>query len=336
MIQSSMTYSLHSPILFGTPNYWGSLFKWFGGHLEGIMDNLVTLKFFRVLPANGHTPVFADALATIGVLDLPDREQNLNPGVGNDTIVRLEQYEAGQDGMISGEFIRKQVSGIPPEATDDGLAPIELSDGGGLGYSSVFCFHEPTSTILLQAHPLAVTASKLRLYLTLAQNAGYIYNVDSVVKESAWIRYADGVPRKFVVKIATPQNSHGLDGSAETVREGLAIIGEAMDAPYIKIEVSMGTKRGQLNPGVVQSAIQGLLGGNSDQEIDLRQLKASVKKEGEEVDLIDFLEEHLKDRTVLDLSDRNVDQNFAVRLAHARNIMAINLPYLAERYGIQV
>lgn len=102
------------------------------------MDNLVTGKFFIVRPEDNHAPNFLELLRGIRGRDLTDREVDINPGVDNPIIVRLERLDDEDNGFVTGELIRKQTENIPPEANNNGLEPIELSEGGGLAYSSAF------------------------------------------------------------------------------------------------------------------------------------------------------------------------------------------------------
>lgn len=88
------------------------------------MDNSLTLKFLRVTLAHPHGTAFHTALETaLSLGDPHDREKNVNAGMPDPIIIRLERLQPRND-FISGELIRKQISNIPPEANDDGLTPI--------------------------------------------------------------------------------------------------------------------------------------------------------------------------------------------------------------------
>jgi hypothetical protein len=300
------------------------------------MDNSLTLKFLRVTPAHPHGIAFHAALEAALALGTPhEREKDVNAGFLDPIIVRLERLQARND-FAFGELIRKQISNIPPEANDEGLSPIQLSDGGGLGLSSAFRYHRPTRVLLIQANNQAVSAGRLNLYLkAVDQNAEYTF--DPVAREDAWERFNAGAPRRLIMKIAAPDHigqlaNNALANEAETVGTGLASIGEALRGAVITIDVAMGQKKGSLLKGATERVLRTFRRLGAAGELDIKTLSASVKDD-EKTDLIDFLDEHLVIRDRLDLPEQQPDRNYQVRAAFLETQFNDRLGYLHRLFG---
>jgi hypothetical protein len=298
------------------------------------MDNSLTLKFLRVTNAHAHGVAFHTALETAMALgDHHARERNVNAGMPDPIIVRLERLQSRND-FISGELIRKQISNIPPEANDDGLTPIRLTEGGGLGLSSAFRYHRPTRVILIQANNQAVSVGRLNLYLkAVDQNAEYVF--DPVPRADAWNRFNSGVPRRLVLKVASPSHipaGNALDNEARTVGDGIASISEALRGASITIEVSMGQRRGSLLKGATERVLRTFRRMKREGEIDVRMLSAAVTDD-DGTDMIDFLDEHLVVRDRLDLPDNDPNRNYELRAAFLEATFNANLGYIHEHYG---
>lgn len=298
------------------------------------MDNSLTLKFVRVTTAYAHGIPFHTALETAMALgDPPTRERNINAGMPDPIIVRIERLRSRND-FVSGELIRKQVSNIPPEANDGGLTPIQLSEGGGLGLSSAFRYHRPTRVLLIQANNQVVSIGRLNLYLkAIDQSAEYVF--DPVPRADAWNRFNSGLPRRLVLKVASPDHipaGNALDNEARTVGDGIATISEALRGAVITIEVSMGQHRGSLLKGATERVLRAFRRMKRDGELDVRMLSAAVKDD-EGTDMIDFLDEHLVVRDRLDLPDNDPNRNYELRAAFLESTFHANLGYIHAHYG---
>jgi hypothetical protein len=298
------------------------------------MDNSLTLKFLRVTPAYAHGIAFHTALETAFALGDPhQRERNINAGMPDAIIIRLERLRL-HNNFVYGELIRKQISNIPPEANDDGLTPIQLSDGAGLGLSSAFRYHRPTRVLLIQANNQAVSVGRLNLYLNAVdQNAEYAF--EPVPRADAWTRFNSGLPRRLLLKVASPEHipaGNALDSETRTISEGLATISEALRGAVITIDISMGQKRGSLLKGATERVLRAFRRMERAGELDVKTLSASVKDD-EGTDMIDFLDEHLVVHDRLDLPDGNPDRNYELRATFLETTFNANLRYIHEHYG---
>lgn len=297
------------------------------------MDNTVTAKYFKVSADGNGAPDFLEFLREIAGLELAERETDIAWEGQAALIIRLESLANKQQGFYVGELIRKQTENIPPEANDEGLVPIELSDGGGLAYSSAFSFHKPTSTLLIQANPVAVSHTRFRTYLSdRDSNAEYCF--EPIVKPNAWERFNEGASRKLAMRIANPEHlPANFNADAQTVGGAAASIAEALGGPYITIEVSMGTKKGSLTVNAMRRVIQAFQGAHKNNQLDVRMLNAHVKPDEEPKDVIDFLDEFLIFRENFDLPSDAPTRNLQIRANALLADHRTNLAYLTEIYG---
>ena len=167
---------------------------------DWVLDSRITAKFFRINSENGAAPAFEAAMKNIiNAAQTPKgREKELGPEV----VIRLERLTEEQN-YICGEVVRKQVANIPQEANDDGLTPLALSDGAGLGHSIAFRYNSALRVIAIQFDRRAVSVARFLRYVGL-WNEGAYYKAYPLVRGDAWERYNKGTLRKFEFQIAAP------------------------------------------------------------------------------------------------------------------------------------
>lgn len=108
------------------------------------MDANVSAHFYRVTSAPDGVLDFPDLLLSQAAKPLHERERDVT---GTGIMVRLEDCIAEGEYII-GQFCRKQTSNIPPQAGPEGLTPIALAEGKGLGHVAAFRYHRPTRVIV--------------------------------------------------------------------------------------------------------------------------------------------------------------------------------------------
>lgn len=294
------------------------------------MDNSITAKYFRVT-GEGTAPLFVNILTELFALAIGDREIDINPGQNNPLIIRLERLDTSRSDFVTGELTRKQIIDIPAEANDAGLQPVQLSQGGGLAYPSAFVYHRQSRVILIQANPIAVSQGRLAHYLyNFNQLASYVF--DPVLTTQAWAKFNRGPPRKIVIKLANPSQMIGLTGPANSVAESAANLAEMLEGPTVTIEVSMGQKHGSLARNTVRRIVTSLMG-RSFSEVET--LSVSVKPDGEQTEVIDFLHEFLAYKDVLDLPENDHEQSYQIRSGALRHDFASNIAHINSLYGAQ-
>jgi hypothetical protein len=94
------------------------------------MKTSVTVRFFKVEKNHNTAPDFEVALQTVFAsgVKASQREKDV---FGQ--ILRLERLKKDNT-FWAGEIVRKQIGDIPPEANDNGLQKLSVSEGGGIGH----------------------------------------------------------------------------------------------------------------------------------------------------------------------------------------------------------
>jgi hypothetical protein len=293
------------------------------------MDAIVTARFYRVNPEKGLMPGFAETLLAQMDLPLHKREHDLGTGV----LFRVENCQ-GDGEYVAGQFCRKQVENIPPQAGPLGLAPIVLDHDQGLGHLCAFRYHKPTQIILMQTNILSATPNRVTLYMRALLNGESTYYLEPVLRQDALERFKDRKLRSFTVGFASPSNLEALDDKGIASARGARLLAEAFEGLELTITVKAGRdpkkKKRFLNFDTIKREIEGLMG--SDADVEKLEVQADPDPDDDNRN-IDFLEEHLRCRAELDLSDINVENNYGVRRNFLKSEFETRLPYLLKHFG---
>lgn len=301
--------------------------SWAGG-LE--MDAIVAARFYRVIPEKGLLPNFADTLLGAMAEPIHKRERDLGTGL----LLRVENCTADGD-YIDGQFCRKQLDNIPPQAGPMGLAPILLERGQGLGHLCAFRYHRPTQIVLLQTNILSATPNRVSLYFRALSGATGTYYLEPILRQDALDRFKNRNLRSFTVSFASPENLEALDDQGLASARGARLLSEAFQGLEMTITVKAGREKKKkrfLNFESTKREIEGLLGSGAD--IEKLEVQADPDPDDESRS-IDFLEEHLRCRAELELSEVNVEKNYEIRRDFLKSEFVTRLPYLLKHFGPQ-
>lgn len=292
------------------------------------MDAKVAARFYRVSSKPADTADFPDLLlemmkeAQVGA-----RERNLE---GSCTL-RLENCEADGE-FVSGEFCRKQTVNIPPAAGPEGLKPIELDDGTGMGHVAAFRFHRATRVLLFQHNLVCASANRVGEYLS-AINPAAVFTFVPILREDAWERFTNKDVRALRVSFASPANLEALDEAGVAAAKGARLIAEAYNGVSVEIVVSVGKRRKKfLNFAAVRDTLSKVVGSNADVN------KANVRNKATEEDdsgAINFLREHLRVKEDLTLPENDHASNYQVRKAFLAKGFNDKMSYLLKHFGPQ-
>jgi hypothetical protein len=287
------------------------------------MDTNVSARFFRVSPHVPQAADFPDLLLGQMSKTLSDREYDVTE---TGIFLRLEECKQDKD-FVFGEFCRKQTTNIPPQAGPDGLKPIGLASGQGLGHLAAFRYHKPTRVILLQGNPQCATAHRIGLYL-MRINAAALYTFTPVLREDALERLKDHKVRSFTVQFASPKHLEALDDRNIATAKGAKMLADAFHGFKMTITVSVGKRKKKfLDYLRVNQDISALLA--SDAEIK----KLNVVTDDDEGDPIDFLKELLKAKATLPLPEEDHPKNYGMREAFLKSEFNTHIGYIMKHFG---
>lgn len=285
------------------------------------MDSKLTVRFYRVTePAPGVSD-FGDILLEVPNLGTPaDRERN----IGQDVVIRLEQ-SAARAQTVEGDLCRVQRTNIPPQAGADGLIPIQLNEGHGIGHMAAFLYHRPTRTLALQSNTQSVTPNRLSVYLA-SIDVSQQFQLSPVLTDDALERFRAGSPRKLTVKFAGIDRLDILDDPNIPVAHGARMISDAYAGIDVEITVSVGrTRDNSLAQGPLARTVNRLMGSPGI-------VKLVTKLEGDDQPL-DLLHEQLKDSTELDLPEAQPQRHYEVRRDFLRNAFNRHQQTIVRQFG---
>lgn len=188
------------------------------------MDSNVSARYFRVSAHVVQAPDFPDLLLAEMGKPIKDREHDVT---GTGVLLRVEHCSNEGDFVI-GEFCRKQIVNIPPQAGPNGLKPIILPHGEGIGHVAAFRYHRPTRIILLQNNSQCATPHRIALYVKFASSTAVLYGFSRILREDAWARFKNRKLRSFTVRFASPENLEALDDQNIAAARGAKMLAEGL------------------------------------------------------------------------------------------------------------
>lgn len=290
------------------------------------MDSKITVRFFRITKNHQAAPDFEAALqnALAAGQTAAARQRNING-----SIIRLERLAANGT-CWDGEIVRKQTQNIPPAADDDGLTPLVLNDGSGLGHSIAFRYSPGVQVLAIQFDNRAVSVNRLVAYLR-AIDPAHDYGAFPLIRRDAWERYGRGSPSSVVLEIAAPADLPAVEGEVGSVIASTKRLAEMANAPVITIEVKMGRTRGSLSKGFVDGILDFFTRGEG-REQDVRKLGVTSRTE-DAAEYIDFLQEGLKHSDTLDLPSDDPNVNYRARRNYLEACFNESFDYIRGIYG---
>lgn len=286
----------------------------------------VTVRFFKIEKVHDTAPNLEVALQNVFASGEKAslREKNV---VGQ--ILRMERLK-NDNTFVEGEVVRKQIGDIPPEANDDGLQKLSVSEGGGIGHCIAFRYSPALQVLAIQFDNRAVSVNRLLMYLR-AFDPNYEYRAELMLRKDAWTKYNRGLPTKFSLSVAQPQNLKAVEGTVGSVIESTRRLAEIADGPVITIEVNMGRKKGSLAKDTIDSVLQYFTNGGGATE-DLRKLQVtSANEDGSEA--INFLKDLLKESRDIELPEGLPEQHYEKRRSWVKACFEMHFEYINGVYG---
>lgn len=285
------------------------------------MDSKLTVRFYRVSTPPAGVGDFGDVLLQALDLGTPaDRERD----IGQSVIVRLEGASARAQ-TVEGDLCRVQRTNIPPQAGADGLVPIQLNEGHGIGHMAAFLYHRPTRVLALQSNMQSVTPNRLSIYLA-SIDVAQQFQMAPVLTDDALERFQAGQPRKLTVKFSGIDRLDVFDDPNIPVAQGAKRISDAYAGIDVEITVSVGrTRDNALAQGPIMRTVNQLIGAPGI-------AKLTTKLEGDDQPL-DLLHEQLKESDELDLPEGDPDRHYQVRRAFLRSAFDRQRQTIIRQFG---
>lgn len=287
----------------------------------------VTVRFFKIEKIHESAPDLEVALQDAYAVG-PKACEREREVVGH--TLRLERLK--KDSMFyDGEIVRKQTEDIPPEAIDDGLQKLSVSEGGGIGHCIAFRYSVALQALAIQFDNRAVSVNRLLAYLR-DIDPTFDYRADPIAHQDAWNKYNRGLPTKFEISLAQPQNLAAVEGEVGSVIESTRTLAEIYDGPIINVEITMGRRKGSLAKKAVDDVIKYFTNGAGGTE-DVRKLSAtSVNEDGTEQ--VNFLNDLLRESREVQVPEGDPDGHYKKRRQWLDTCFRTHFDYIKDVYGV--
>jgi hypothetical protein len=271
------------------------------------MERSVSFRFYKVERRTQQVPALAEVLQQIaGVVPKKGRERE----VATDVILRLEEFEKDGPSAVVGELVRVQTTNLPSEVLPTGRSA--LSTKNPLGHGVAFRYVPSSGVLCFQHEPRIASVGRFIDYLSTAWS-GANYVVAPMLRPGAWKRFNSGEVRKLAVRIASPDHLGDVGPKDQAAASAIKAMAAAYEAPSIRIEFSMGNRKGKLAEAVKTFA-KGIWDSVQKGGAGVEQLQAVTYSEDGR-DEIDLIEERLKIGDDLALDDRDPEKNYKIKKA---------------------
>lgn len=287
------------------------------------MDAYIRARFYHVDELPDVRMDFPDLLMDEVRKNYIDRERDLGRGIH----FRLERCTRAGD-FLEGEFCRIQRENVPPQANNDGLLPVTLVDGAGIGHVAAFRYHIPTRVLLLQSNRQCGGHSRITRY-TYDISVKCNFLMQPIMNEDGWERIKGKQFKSFRVKFSAPRNLPHFDDDNLSAADNARLLAEIYNGPEVEIFISVGRKK---NERLDLREVLKLLRRVKSGEAPVSKLEATAT-DGEEIDTVDLVGEDLSLEGHLILPENNPDANYNVRRQFLFDGFSAKMQYIRELYG---
>ena len=291
------------------------------------MDTVVWAHFFGIEKRTATAPDFEDAVRAVWELGEEPGERELELSA-DDTRIRIERFTEQGD-WIEGEVVRVQTSNIPPEAFPEGL---QRSRAQSQGHSMVFRYHKRMHVLLAEKNRIGMTVSRFLRYLKRNDPLAR-YVAPPTADEDSWAKFGRKTISRFSVGISAIADPADIGGVAGAVSSASKRLHDMTHAPTVHISMYSGGAEDGLEKGAIRGAIETLLGGDPNYKV------TALSVSGEDEDdrgstAIDFLDDVLREREEIDLTELDADQSYNERIRFLHDCFATHIDYLERYYGM--
>lgn len=261
----------------------------------------INVDFFRLEPTASYmdhgreesAKRFADGMRAIAI------DHRFNELNREDDQIYLYGSIKREGALILGTLVRKQTNDIPPSFDGSITEQLPLADGQGLGYSTCFLFDPHINLVLIERPRNGVSITTFIKFLQ--------YNFSELPKMDAAtvINPADmknfykmDLLTRFQVRIARVENGRIFGGKGTRSVRQVAKSADKTRATMLDYTIGAPQRIG-LNFKKVRSMVEGFLGFNDDEEVQVLKVTGKVDGEVGPVYPIDFIEQRLRGKITI-------------------------------------
>lgn len=274
------------------------------------MDSRVTVRFYAVAPLDAAHPTLEACLKKlIGLGENPMRD------LGKGVVIQgsnLKQTGA----RFSGDLVRIQSTNLPSLLETPGKKPkkLDLKRGAGLGHHTAFIYDSSIKKLAYQITRNSVSLSHFNSFLATACDASF-FGFYPVIKASE-LKLLNTLNAKTVlIKVADPVKLEAIEDEQMKLRDSLINLQSLSDGVYVRVQVGLANRKGQLDRSKLTNLISWLLEQRDKKKGAVRTIQVIGKDKDQEDVPLDFIKWQLGASEDLDIGSTGPEENYVQRLA---------------------
>jgi hypothetical protein len=286
------------------------------------MDRIISARFYGVTTTKHGQPSFEACLKKVMALG-----ENVAREVGDTFIQSTHVTHTGN--RISGDLLRVQDENLPSLVQTKGKRPekLPLSSGAGLGHHAAFLYDISLSMLAYQLTRNAVSLGLFNAYIAKVCNCAP-FEFLPVFRTSELKQLNKMAPRTLLIKVADPVDLEVVEDEQRKLRASLMNLRGIGEGAYVRIQIGLGNRRGQLDKPKLRAIVSWLLEQRGRQHGGIGTVKV-IGKDFEEGNVpLDFIGAQIGDRENLNLGSTGPDENYNKRHSFLENSMERNLEEL--------
>jgi hypothetical protein len=271
------------------------------------MDSRVTVRFYSVVPLDAAHPSFEASLKKlIGLSENPSRD------LGNDIVIQASHLNENGS-RFTGDLVRIQSTNLPSQALL-GKKPqkLTLARGAGLGHHTAFIYDAKVRILAYQITRNSVSLSLFNSYLSAATGSKF-FAFYPIIKASELKQLNTLNAKTFLIKVADPAKLEAVEDEEKKLKESLLNLRTLSEGMYVRVQVGLGNRKGQLDRPRLSNLIRWLLEQKDKKKGDVRTIQVIGKDSAEEDVPLDFIKWQLGGSDNLDLADVEPEENYKRR-----------------------
>lgn len=274
------------------------------------MDSRVTVRFYNVVPMEPGQASFDACLKKI--ISVGD---NVSREVMGTTVQAMRLVE--RSGRISGDLIRLQSANLPSVIEKPSAKPkkMQLGRDGAIGHHTAFIYDIGLRKLAYQLTRNAVPLGLFNGYISQTCDNCPPFVFEPVIKASELKQLNKMSPKTFLIKVADPDHLDAIEDEEKKLKASLKNLRSLAGGVYVKVQVGLGNRDGQLNGKTLRGLIGWLLAQRDVSKARVGTIKV-LGKDFQEGDIpLDFIKAQIGESRDLTLGHQGDDENYKKRAA---------------------
>jgi hypothetical protein len=225
--------------------------------------------------------------------------------------IAIQSTQIVRDGKrISGDLLRIQEDNLPSLVETKGRTPkkLPLASGAGLGHHAAFLYDSSINVLAYQLTRNAVSLGLFNAYIAKACECD-LFGFAPVIKASELKQLNKMTPKTLLIKVADPAGLDAVEDEQKKLRASLINLRDvAVEGAYVRVQVGLGNRQGQLKRPKLRSLISWLLEQREHKQGKVGAIKVIGKDLTEDDVPLDFIRAQLGDSETLPLGSSTPDE----------------------------